>query len=193
MDWPTRYHQSPTAPTIAYFKGLPLHLDKLWAVYLLVLEKAGQRPRIYIGSGTASETGVKTRVRGGISQRERGTSVGRTSFTQQVTFAGKFIRVERAEMQTELNFSNGFVHQYAASNNGQTASTMRALVSNQTSAQSAFDRVDRCAHILEEGNDGRVLALRTGKMVHLHLLNHYEKLRVVGLDASRALRELFQK
>lgn len=54
--------QSPTAPTIAYFKTLPLYLDKLWAVYLLVLEKAGERPRIYIGSGTSAEGGVRRRM-----------------------------------------------------------------------------------------------------------------------------------
>lgn len=54
--------QSPTAPTIAYFKTLPLYLVKLWAVYLLVLEKDGQRQRIYIGSGTYSETGVRVRM-----------------------------------------------------------------------------------------------------------------------------------
>lgn len=54
--------RSLTAPTISYFKTLPLHLDKLWAVYLLVLEKNGHRPRIYIGSGTSSEAGVRSRM-----------------------------------------------------------------------------------------------------------------------------------
>jgi hypothetical protein len=49
-------------PTISYFKMLPLHLDKLWAVYLLDLEKAGHRPRIYVGSGTAQDTGVRSRM-----------------------------------------------------------------------------------------------------------------------------------
>jgi hypothetical protein len=53
---------SRTGPTIAYFKTLPLHLEKLWAIYLIVLEKAGHRPRIYIGSGTCSETGVRKRI-----------------------------------------------------------------------------------------------------------------------------------
>ena len=54
--------QSSTAPTISYFKTLPLFIDKLWAVYLLVLEKDGERPRIYIGSGTGSTAGVRTRM-----------------------------------------------------------------------------------------------------------------------------------
>ena len=54
--------QSSTAPTISYFKTLPLFLDKLWAVYLLVLEKDGERPRIYIGSGTDSTAGVRRRM-----------------------------------------------------------------------------------------------------------------------------------
>lgn len=54
--------RSRTAPTISYFKTLPLHLDRPWAVYLLVLEKDGHRPRIYIGSGTKSECGVRSRM-----------------------------------------------------------------------------------------------------------------------------------
>lgn len=54
--------QSKTPPTISYFKSLPLYLDKRWGVYLLVLEKAGKRPRIYIGSGTHSRGGLKCRI-----------------------------------------------------------------------------------------------------------------------------------
>jgi hypothetical protein len=54
--------QSSTAPTIAYFKTLPLHLDKMWAVYVLVLEKHGQRPKVYIGSGCHSVNGVRSRM-----------------------------------------------------------------------------------------------------------------------------------
>lgn len=54
--------RSSTAPTIAYFKTPVLYLDKLWAVYLLVLEKDGGRPRIYIGSGTSSAGGVRNRM-----------------------------------------------------------------------------------------------------------------------------------
>ena len=53
--------QYPTPPTIAYYKMLPLHLLKLWAVYLLVLEKDGARPGIYIGSDT-SKSGVRERM-----------------------------------------------------------------------------------------------------------------------------------
>jgi len=55
--------QSPTPPTIAYFKTLPLHTVSIWAVYLLVLEKAHCRPKIYIGSGTDSQKGVASRLR----------------------------------------------------------------------------------------------------------------------------------
>jgi len=54
--------QSKSPPTIAYFKSLPLHLVKLWAVYLLVLEKANHRPKIYIGCGTECRSGVSTRM-----------------------------------------------------------------------------------------------------------------------------------
>ena len=45
--------QAATPPTVAYFKSLPTHCKKQWAVYLLVLEKPKSRPSIYIGSGTA--------------------------------------------------------------------------------------------------------------------------------------------
>ncbi|OBT58126.1 hypothetical protein VE04_01653 [Pseudogymnoascus sp. 24MN13] len=58
--------QSSTAPTISEFKNLPPPPDdlkeKLWAVYLLVLEKDGHCPRIYVGSGTCSEGGVRRRM-----------------------------------------------------------------------------------------------------------------------------------
>jgi len=54
--------RSDTAPTISYFKTLPMYLDNRWAVYLLVLEKDGHRPRIYIGSATNSQGGIKYRM-----------------------------------------------------------------------------------------------------------------------------------
>ena len=54
--------RSSTPPTILVFLNFPLRLDKLWAVYVLVLEKDGHRPRIYIGSGTESQYGVRTRM-----------------------------------------------------------------------------------------------------------------------------------
>lgn len=53
--------QSATPPTVAWFKTLPTKCKKVWGVYLLVLEKPGCRPRIYIGSGTAAERGVAQR------------------------------------------------------------------------------------------------------------------------------------
>jgi hypothetical protein len=49
-------------PTVKYFKTLPTEISNRWAVYLLVLEKSGCRPRIYIGSGTNSLYGVRTRL-----------------------------------------------------------------------------------------------------------------------------------
>lgn len=42
--------RSRTAPTISYFKTLPRQFSQRWAVYLLVLEKDGHRPRTYIAS-----------------------------------------------------------------------------------------------------------------------------------------------
>ncbi|EPE32906.1 C2H2 and C2HC zinc finger [Glarea lozoyensis ATCC 20868] len=54
--------QAATPPTIDFFKTLPLHLNKKWAVYLLVLEKPGHLPRVYIGSGTTFTVGVLRRM-----------------------------------------------------------------------------------------------------------------------------------
>ncbi|KAM0805392.1 hypothetical protein BDR22DRAFT_884922 [Usnea florida] len=51
--------QSQTPPSKAYYKTPPLHLFKLWAVYLLVLEKIGEPLRIYVGSGTGLALGVR--------------------------------------------------------------------------------------------------------------------------------------
>jgi hypothetical protein len=53
---------SATAPTIDFFKTLPIVPGKLWAVYVLVMEKDGHRPRVYIGSGTSSTDGAKLRM-----------------------------------------------------------------------------------------------------------------------------------
>jgi hypothetical protein len=47
--------QSDSPPTTAYFKSLPTIAalgGAWWAVYVLVLEKAGSRPKIYVGSST---------------------------------------------------------------------------------------------------------------------------------------------
>lgn len=55
--------KAPTPPTIEYFKQLPLVSGKLWAVYVLTLEKFGHRPKIYIDSGTNQQEGVVTRMR----------------------------------------------------------------------------------------------------------------------------------
>lgn len=54
---------SAVPPTIAYFKRLPTvkRTKRVWAVYLLVLEKGGWRPQIYIGSATMAEKGVTQR------------------------------------------------------------------------------------------------------------------------------------
>lgn len=58
--------RSTEPPTIGFFKSLPV-LPKAstarWGVYLIVLEKLGQRPRIYIGSSTQTLTGMRSRLR----------------------------------------------------------------------------------------------------------------------------------
>jgi hypothetical protein len=54
--------KAATPPTIAYFKTLSTVFEKRWGVYLLVLEKQGCRPKIYIGSGTNSVRGLVARM-----------------------------------------------------------------------------------------------------------------------------------
>lgn len=54
--------QANVPPSIAYFKSLPTYCKKLWAVYVIVLEKRRCRPKIYIGSGTEKASGVSTRL-----------------------------------------------------------------------------------------------------------------------------------
>jgi hypothetical protein len=55
--------QSASPPSIDYFKSLPSASLPLWGVYLLVFEKTGSRPKIYIGSGTCQDQGLKRRLR----------------------------------------------------------------------------------------------------------------------------------
>jgi hypothetical protein len=52
-----------TPPSIQFFKSLPMLslAKKFWAVYILVLEKAGCNARTYIGSGTCAVSGYERR------------------------------------------------------------------------------------------------------------------------------------
>ncbi|KAH6406046.1 hypothetical protein HBI60_035830 [Parastagonospora nodorum] len=56
---------SPTPPTLEYFRSLPEAGSKdwwkHWAIYLHIYELEGRKPRIYIGSST-SEVGAATRL-----------------------------------------------------------------------------------------------------------------------------------
>lgn len=54
--------QSEVPPALSFFKGLPTEFTKRWGIYVLVLEKAGFRPRVYIGAGTEKRSGVATRI-----------------------------------------------------------------------------------------------------------------------------------
>lgn len=51
-----------TPPSVSYFKSLPTNAMKEWAVYLIVMEKAGFRPKIYVGAGTQVIRGVSVRL-----------------------------------------------------------------------------------------------------------------------------------
>lgn len=51
-------------PTVEDFKSLPTlppHGHQQWGVYILVWEKEGERPAVYVGTGTNSTLGVKSR------------------------------------------------------------------------------------------------------------------------------------
>lgn len=54
--------KSKTSPPISFFKTLPTQCKKLWAVYLLVLQKPDGRTNIYIGTGTSFRYGVADRL-----------------------------------------------------------------------------------------------------------------------------------
>ena len=54
--------RASTPSPISYLKTLPTESKRRWAVYLLVLERTGSRPLIYIGSGTEARNGVSTRL-----------------------------------------------------------------------------------------------------------------------------------
>jgi len=55
--------QAAAPPTIEFFKRLPTDTLPRWGVYVIVLEKPGCRPRLYIGSGTNTIGGVRVRLR----------------------------------------------------------------------------------------------------------------------------------
>lgn len=54
---------SATPPTFAWFKSLPAHFPKhSWGIYVVLLEKPGCIPLIYVGSGTSWLRGVRGRM-----------------------------------------------------------------------------------------------------------------------------------
>lgn len=55
--------QSSPLPALSFFKSLPIKCSKIWAIYLLVLEKANYTPRLYTGSGTHTKRGARERLR----------------------------------------------------------------------------------------------------------------------------------
>lgn len=54
--------QAPYPPSLTFFKTLPSAVKPMWGVYAVVLEKAGNIPLVYIGSGTDSAGGLKNRM-----------------------------------------------------------------------------------------------------------------------------------
>ena len=49
-------------PPLSFFKQLPAAVTGTWGVYLVLLEKAGCPPSIYVGTGTDAKTGVAARL-----------------------------------------------------------------------------------------------------------------------------------
>ena len=49
-------------PNISFFEDLPDAHVRLWGVYALLLKKDGEKPMLYIGSGTAARVGLKSRM-----------------------------------------------------------------------------------------------------------------------------------
>lgn len=65
LTFPSNLHEVLTSsepPSINFFKSLPLPDDKIWAIYVIVMEKDGCTPRLYIGSGTDAQYGVHNRL-----------------------------------------------------------------------------------------------------------------------------------
>lgn len=54
--------QAAQPPSIDYFKSLPIITGLLWAIYVIVLEKPGRRPKLYIGSASGQERGASERM-----------------------------------------------------------------------------------------------------------------------------------
>ena len=57
--------QNATPPSLEFFKCLPVGNSKTkdtWGVYLLVMEKSDNLPRLYIGSGTEDLKGIRVRL-----------------------------------------------------------------------------------------------------------------------------------
>lgn len=69
--------QSPTPPTLSFFQSLPLPALRLWAVYVVILFKLGQWPRIYIGSATDSLGSILRRM----GEYDRRVRTGKASTT----------------------------------------------------------------------------------------------------------------
>ncbi|KAK4167062.1 hypothetical protein QBC43DRAFT_331803 [Cladorrhinum sp. PSN259] len=53
---------SKEPPSREFFMSLPLPAGKLWAIYVVVMEKEGHEPGIYIGSGTDAFKGYEQRA-----------------------------------------------------------------------------------------------------------------------------------
>jgi len=54
--------QASSPPELSFFLNLPSDSVDRWGIYVLVLQKPGATPCIYIGSGTNAKGGVRTRL-----------------------------------------------------------------------------------------------------------------------------------
>jgi hypothetical protein len=56
--------QSDSAPSVDFFRSLNADASRnnVWGIYIILMEKTGNRPRLYVGSGTRAQSGVRTRL-----------------------------------------------------------------------------------------------------------------------------------
>lgn len=55
--------QSDSPPLLGGFHSFDTEAsrEKVWGIYIVLMEKAGDKPKLYVGSGTSSEGGVRQR------------------------------------------------------------------------------------------------------------------------------------
>lgn len=55
---------SASPPSLDFFRSLNVDASyaKNWGIYIILMEKTGEAPKLYVGSGTSGQYGVRTRL-----------------------------------------------------------------------------------------------------------------------------------